>query len=70
MDPSAELWRLGRRRLEAARCPVRFVQTSAEQLPLEAGRFDTVTMTWTLCSIPDPTQALMEIRRVLKPRDV
>jgi ubiquinone/menaquinone biosynthesis C-methylase UbiE len=28
---------------------------------------DTVVMTWTLCSIPDPLKALHQIRRVLKP---
>jgi len=67
VDPSGELWRLGRRRLEGAKCPVHFVQASAEQIPLEDRRFDTVTMTWTLCSIRDPVRALTEIRRVLKP---
>ncbi len=36
-------------------------------LPFDAGRFDTVVTTWTLCSIPDPQAALEEMRRVLKP---
>lgn len=36
-------------------------------LPFDAGRFDTVITTWTLCSIPDAKAALLEMRRVLKP---
>ena len=67
VDPSAELWRLGRRRVRQVRCPVRFVRASAERLPFADDFFDTVTMTWTLCSIPDPLRALAEMRRVLKP---
>ena len=36
-------------------------------LPFDAGRFDTVVTTWTLCSIPEVGAALREMRRVLKP---
>ena len=36
-------------------------------LPFDAGRFDCVVTTWTLCSIPDAPAALAEMRRVLKP---
>jgi SAM-dependent methyltransferase len=36
-------------------------------LPFDAGRFDCVVTTWTLCSIPDAAAALREMRRVLKP---
>jgi SAM-dependent methyltransferase len=34
---------------------------------LEDQSVDSVVMTWTLCSIPNPLQALREMRRVLKP---
>ncbi|WP_058368226.1 class I SAM-dependent methyltransferase [Psychrobacter sp. ENNN9_III] len=40
---------------------------SAEILPLEDNSVDSVVMTFTLCSIPNPIQALTEMRRVLKP---
>jgi SAM-dependent methyltransferase len=36
-------------------------------LPFESEHFDTVTVTWTLCTIPDAAAALKEMRRVLKP---
>jgi len=36
-------------------------------LPFDSERFDTVTVTWTLCTIPDVAAALAEMRRVLKP---
>jgi ubiquinone/menaquinone biosynthesis C-methylase UbiE len=67
VDPSSALWQLGRGRLETAPAPVSFVAASGEAVPLREGVFDTVVMTWTLCSIPDAPAALAEIRRVLKP---
>jgi len=36
-------------------------------LPFDAGRFDCVVTTWTLCSIRDAAAALREMRRVLRP---
>jgi ubiquinone/menaquinone biosynthesis C-methylase UbiE len=37
------------------------------RLPFEDQTFDTVVTTLTLCSIPDVSAALSEIRRILKP---
>jgi ubiquinone/menaquinone biosynthesis C-methylase UbiE len=47
--------------------PVELHLTSADPLPFEEGRFDTVVVTFTLCTIPDPVAALAEVRRVLRP---
>src|SRR4029077_4433602 len=44
-----------------------FIEASAEAIPLEGSSVDTVVMTWTLCSVADASQALSEMRRVLKP---
>lgn len=40
---------------------------SAETLPLEDNSVDSIVMTFSLCSIPNPLQALAEMKRVLKP---
>jgi len=39
----------------------------AETLPYDAGAFDCIVCTFTLCSVQDPAAALAEARRVLKP---
>jgi ubiquinone/menaquinone biosynthesis C-methylase UbiE len=66
VDPSVELWRIGRHRLEAAPFPVEILLASAERIPLADGLADAVVSTWTLCTIPDAPAALTEMRRVLK----
>jgi ubiquinone/menaquinone biosynthesis C-methylase UbiE len=43
------------------------VHASAEALPFEDERFDTVVGTLVFCTIPDPERALAEAARVLKP---
>ena len=67
IDPSPELLDRARERVAAARVPVSLVRALAEQLPFRDAAFDTLVMTWTLCSIPNPSTALNEMRRVLKP---
>jgi ubiquinone/menaquinone biosynthesis C-methylase UbiE len=47
--------------------PVDLIEGSAEEIPLEDASIDTVVTTWTLCTIPDASRALNEMRRVLKP---
>jgi ubiquinone/menaquinone biosynthesis C-methylase UbiE len=55
-------------RIARAPFPVKRTALRADgELPFDAGRFDCVVTTWTLCSIPDPLTALGEMRRVLKP---
>lgn len=67
IDPSLELWRLGRRRADGVRLAIEFLRASATGIPLRAHSVDTVVSTWTLCTIPDPRTALREMRRVLRP---
>jgi ubiquinone/menaquinone biosynthesis C-methylase UbiE len=67
LDPSRELWKIARRRVARAAFPVEFLPSSAERIPLGEMTVDTVVTTWTLCTILDPTGALAEMRRVLKP---
>jgi SAM-dependent methyltransferase len=38
-----------------------------EAIPFDDGQFDTVLVTFTLCSVDDQAQVLREMRRVLKP---
>lgn len=66
IDPDVDLDRFSGPRIRASRIEVDFHHLTAEQLPFEAGRFDTVVCTLTLCSIPDVAHALAEVRRVLK----
>jgi ubiquinone/menaquinone biosynthesis C-methylase UbiE len=66
IDPSPELLRLASRRTADVVIPVSLLRASAEHLPLADAVFDTIVMTWTLCSISNPMAALTEMRRVLR----
>jgi ubiquinone/menaquinone biosynthesis C-methylase UbiE len=67
VDPSPELLRMARGRIADALVPVSLERASGEQLPFADAIFDTVVMTWTLCTIANPVAALIEMRRALKP---
>jgi len=70
LDPSEELLTMARKKARDMALPVKFITHSGEAIPLDTGSVDTVVTTWTLCTIPDPVQALKEMRRVLKPDGV
>ena len=67
LEPSEELQNLAEDMLTHADFPSEMLTGSAEDIPLESNTFDTVVMTWTLCSVTDPVVALSEIKRVIKP---
>ena len=67
VDPSLELQRMAKKRVSAVPFEVEFVRQSAEEpFPLGDSSIDTVVITWTLCSIPNPAPALQQMKRVLK----
>lgn len=73
-DKVTELWgldpglhSLARKRLNKAGLGMELVDLSAEKIPMEDASFDTVLVTYTLCTIPDVHAALLEMKRVLKP---
>ena len=67
IDPSREMLALAQPTAAALSRKVTLLPQSAESLPFKNGSMDTVVVTWSLCSIPDPAAALREARRVLKP---
>jgi ubiquinone/menaquinone biosynthesis C-methylase UbiE len=67
VEPAEVAWKLAGKRLAASTIPVQHSGLDGQSLPFAEGSFDTALSTWTLCTIPDVTAALREVRRVLKP---
>jgi len=67
VDPSERSWRLAGKRAADVGFEVEFVGLPGEQLPLDDDCVDTVLVTYSLCTIPDPVTALEGMARVLKP---
>jgi len=67
LDPAMQMHPLAQERIESAGFQVDLIGLPAEQIPRSDASFDTVLMTYTLCTISDPHAALLEIRRVLAP---
>ncbi|HEU5180831.1 MAG TPA: class I SAM-dependent methyltransferase, partial [Candidatus Polarisedimenticolia bacterium] len=68
VDPSPELKEMARKRAAGTSLRVDLLLQSAERsIPLESAGFDTAVTSWSLCSIPDASSALEEVRRILKP---
>lgn len=67
LDPGATPNARAQRRAAQSGVVVEWVALSAERIPFDDAMFDTVLVTYSLCTIPDPLAALKEMRRVLKP---
>ena len=67
LDPSEASWELAKKRAKTVAFPVEFIGLPGEEIPLPASSVDTVVVTYSLCTIPEPLVALAGMRRVLKP---
>lgn len=67
IDPNPGMHRWAEERIKASQLEVDKRVLKSESLPFDAGTFDCVVSTFTLCSIDGIDQALSEIHRVLKP---
>lgn len=65
LDPSKESWVLAQQAVAQAEFDVEFIESTAEEIPLDDGSADSIVVTYTLCSIPEILPALGEMRRVL-----
>jgi len=66
IDPSKELNTMAKNAAKNEKLSVNFIISSAEEIPLPDNYFDTVLITYTMCTIPEAIKANNEIRRVLK----
>jgi len=71
LDPSPELNEMAEKVVSKTAAEnglnVEIILGSAEAMPFPDDHFDSVVITYTLCTIPDAESASLEIRRVLKP---
>lgn len=67
LDPAEPMLDRARPRLEGLGFPVDLRPVAAEAAGLDAADFDTVVVTYSLCTIPGAAVALQAARRALKP---
>jgi len=67
IEPSLETWNKNKVDLQNLPFDFEFAKAFAEDIPADSNSFDTVVLTYTLCTIKDTYKSLEEIRRVLKP---
>ena len=68
IDPSRRIMRNGKKTASDNEIDVNLLINGAEEIELPQDSIDTVVMTYTLCTIPNPNDALKEIKRVMKVR--
>jgi ubiquinone/menaquinone biosynthesis C-methylase UbiE len=67
VEPEPTLRDAATRAAATAPVPVRVIAGVADRLPLEDASVDAAVASLVLCSVPDQTSALAEIRRVVRP---
>lgn len=67
VDLSPEMLQIARRRAAELGRNLELREGDAHDLPFDDESFDSVVATYSLCNIPDPSRAVAEMRRVLRP---
>jgi ubiquinone/menaquinone biosynthesis C-methylase UbiE len=66
-EPDPHMVKRLREKLAESGQPAELIEAPAERLPFEDSSFDTAVFTLVLCTVPDPSAALAEAARILKP---
>ena len=66
LDPSVESWSMAEPKMRQQDIAFEYIAGSAEDIPLASASVDSVVLTYTLCTIPEPERALKEVARVLR----
>lgn len=66
LDPSEGLSEMAKQVADEEAMEVNFISAGAEEIPLPDNHFDSVLVTYTMCTIPEVHRANKEIQRVLK----
>jgi ubiquinone/menaquinone biosynthesis C-methylase UbiE len=66
-EPDPHMVKQLRKRVAELGSAAQVVEAPGEKLPFEDDSFDTVVVTLVLCTVPNPTVTLTEVKRVLKP---
>ena len=67
VEPDATARAAAAERARDAGVPIEIIDGLADALPAEDKSFDAAVVMGVLCSVPDPAEALAELRRVLAP---
>ena len=66
LEPSEQLCKMAKKTADDNNFSIDFLVNGAEEIELPSNSVDTILLTYTLCSIPEPYIALKEIMRVMK----
>ena len=66
LDPSERLCKMAKKIADDNNLNVDFLVNGAEEIKLPSNSIDTILLTYTLCTISEPHEALKEIKRVMK----
>jgi len=67
IEPSFHFLKRARAKAAAAPASIELEEADAQALPFADDCFDAAVATWVFCTIPDPMQALAEVKRVTRP---
>lgn len=67
VEPDPHMVKQLRKRVADLDSAARVVEAPGEKLPFEDNSFDTVVVTLVLCTVPNPSATLAEVKRVLEP---